>query len=58
MSIADERFAPHVRNAVATLPSGVVNLVAGEETPPFGPTAQSGQATMELLLDGSRLRRR
>jgi hypothetical protein len=58
MSIADERFAPHVRSAVATLPSGVVNLASGEETPPFGPTAQSGQATMELLLDGSRLRRR
>jgi hypothetical protein len=58
MSIADERFAPHVRNVVASLPSGVVNLASGEETPPFGPTAQSGQATMEILFDGARLRRR
>lgn len=52
VSIIDERFAPHVRDAVASLPNGVVNLASGEESPPFGPTALSGQATMEILLDG------
>jgi hypothetical protein len=58
VSITDERFAPHVRDAVARLPSGVFNLASGEESPPFGPTAQSGQTTMEILLDGSRRPRR
>jgi hypothetical protein len=58
VSIADERFAPHMRDAVAGLPRGVLNLASGEESPPFGPTARSGQATMEILLDGSRPFRR
>jgi hypothetical protein len=58
MSIADERFAPHARGAVARLPRGVFDLASGRESPPFGPTAGSGQATMELLLDSSRPVRR
>jgi hypothetical protein len=58
MSIADERFAPYVRGAVASLPRGVHDLAGGRESPPFGATAESGQATMELLLDGARPPRR
>lgn len=53
MSIDDERFAPHVRDVVAVLPRGVFNLASGNETLPFGPTANSNQGTMELLLDAA-----
>jgi hypothetical protein len=58
MSIADERFAPHTRDAIARLPRGVFDLASGAETPQYGPTADSGQRTMEVLFDGSRLLRR
>jgi hypothetical protein len=57
VSITDERFAPRVRETVASLPAGVVDLAAATQTAPNDVTAMSGQATMELLLDRSAIRR-